>query len=152
LVGLTQGKQVCVAAASYSSSSVSAFTSWACVTVPSATGQTVATTLPGSIPSLSCDGEVMSVAGGFAAISVAAGISNAGRLVRVEVYSSGQWFILGSSRVSATGLLVQQTSSRAINKKGTYPLRLTQGSRFICEGNLGVRRSLSLRGSLRPVG
>jgi hypothetical protein len=147
--GLAAGKQVCVAVASFTKTSASEFTGWACASIPTASGEIVATTLPSSVPSLSCDGEVASVSRGQAAISVNAGAANAGKVVQFEMYKSGKWYSLGSTRISAGGIAIVQTDTQVLNQRGKYAIRATQGSRFICEGNLTIGRNLKLKGALR---
>jgi len=147
--GLAAGKQVCVAVASFTRTSASEFTGWVCASIPTASGEVVATTLPSSVPSLSCDAEVASVSKGQAAISVNAGVANAGKVVQFEMYRSGKWYSLGSTRIGAGGIAIIQTDTQALNQRGTYAIRGTQGSRFICEGNLTILRNLKLKGALR---
>jgi hypothetical protein len=55
-----------------------------------------------------------------------------------EVYQNGKWSILGKARVVATGSADVKVKSSPIGKSGQYPIRATQGSRFICEGDLSV--------------
>lgn len=109
----------------------------------------MATTLPSQIPSLSCEAEVASVLKGQAAVSINVGEANAGKLAQFEVYKSGKWYILGSARISASGVAIVQTDSQVLNQRGKYAIRATQGSRFICEGNLVLTRNLKLRGALK---
>ena len=147
--GVAAGKQVCVAVASFTKTAASSFTPWVCAVTPGGSGDVVATTLPSEIPSLSCDAEVASVSKGQAAVSINAGVVNAGKLSQFEVYKAGKWYVLGSARISASGVAIVQTDSRVLNQRGKFAIRATQGSRFICEGNIVLTRNLKLKGSLK---
>jgi hypothetical protein len=147
--GLAAGKQVCVAVASFTKTSVSSFTEWICATTPGGSGDVAATTIPSEIPTLSCDAEIASVSKGLAAVSINAGVANAGKRVQFEIYKAGRWYSLGGTRISASGVAIIQTDSQVLNQRGRFAIRGTQGSRFICEGNIDILRNLKLRGALK---
>jgi hypothetical protein len=89
------------------------------------------------------------VSKGLAAVSINAGVANAGKQVQFEIYKAGRWYSLGNTRISASGVAIIQTDSQVLNQRGKFAIRGTQGSRFICEGNIDILRNLRLRGALK---
>ena len=91
---------------------------------------------------LTCDAEVVKNLSAGVSFKVSSGASNAGRLLAFEYYEKGKWTVLGRGRVDAVGAATLNLKSVPISKVGVYPIRATQGSRFICEGDLTVRQKL----------
>jgi len=136
--GLTTGSQACFAIASYNSSGASKFSDWGCINLANP-GGTV--TVPPET-TLSCDGVVTLNTKKGVSFKIAAGASNAGRLLTFELYSNGAWYKLGAVRVDATGVALLKSKSVPFKNIGTYPIHALQGSRFICEGDLNVLKTL----------
>jgi hypothetical protein len=77
-----------------------------------------------------------------ASFKISVGATNAGRLLAFEYYEKGKWSKLGQARVSASGAATLSLKTVPISRVGSYPIRATQGSRFICEGDLTVSKKL----------
>jgi hypothetical protein len=92
--------------------------------------------------SLSCDGVVAKNLKTVATFQMTTAVSNAGRLLKFEYYENGKWKVLGQARVVASGKATLNLKKVSISKIGSYPIRATQGSRFICEGDLSVAQKL----------
>jgi hypothetical protein len=67
---------------------------------------------------------------------VETGIANAGKAIKFEIYKGGDWVAIGTGRTSKTGVSALTAKINIVGKKGTFPIRGSQGSRFICEGSL----------------
>ena len=92
--------------------------------------------------SLSCDGVVAKNLKTGTTFKMTTAVSNAGRLLKFEYYENGKWKVLGQARVVASGTATLNLKKVSISKIGSYPIRATQGSRFICEGDLSVTQKL----------
>jgi hypothetical protein len=110
-------------------------------TVAPTTTTTVAPTTTVDM-SLSCDGVVAKNLKTVATFQMTTAVSNAGRLLKFEYYENGKWKVLGQARVVASGKATLNLKKVSISKIGSYPIRATQGSRFICEGDLSVTQKL----------
>ena len=110
-------------------------------TVAPTTTTTVAPTTTVDM-SLSCDGVVAKNLKTVATFQMTTAVSNAGRLLKFEYYENGKWKVLGQARVVASGKATLNLKKVSISKIGSYPIRATQGSRFICEGDLTVTQKL----------
>jgi hypothetical protein len=93
------------------------------------TAATVATTL-------SCDAVRGNQTKTTLTITITTGVSNAGKRLTIEAFSQGRWVRLGLARVTANGQAALVVKGAEAKLKGSLPIRATQGSRFICEGNL----------------
>jgi hypothetical protein len=136
--GLAAGSQVCFAVASFNNTGASKFSEWGCLNLSNPGGAVA----PPPDATLSCDGVVARNLSTGASFKVSVGASNAGRLLGFEYYEKGKWTVLGQARVDATGAATLTLKSISISKVGSYPIRATQGSRFICEGDLTVSQKL----------
>jgi hypothetical protein len=136
--GLATGAQVCFAVASFNNSGASKFSEWGCINLSNPGGAVA----PPPDASLSCDGTVVRNLSTGATFKVSVGAANAGRLLAFEYYEKGKWSVLGQGRVDASGAALLNVKKVPISKIGLYPIRATQGSRFICEGNLTVNQKL----------
>ena len=110
-------------------------------TVAPTTTTTVAPTTTVDM-SLSCDGVVAKNLKTGTTFKMTTAVSNAGRLLKFEYYENGKWKVLGQARVVASGTATLNLKKVSISKIGLYPIRATQGSRFICEGDLSVAQKL----------
>ena len=86
--------------------------------------------------SLACDATRVSSAANLVQIVVDAGKANAGKMLKFEVFKAGKWSLLGSARVTSAGATAISAKTSLVGEKGKLPIRATQGSRFVCEGNL----------------
>jgi len=131
--GLITNRSYCFSISSYNSAGSSAFTDSACFNLIGA----VPTTQPSaSVASLSCDASRVSSTGKSVQIVVETGIANAGKAIKFEIYKDGDWVAIGTGRTSKTGVSALTAKINIVGKKGTFPIRGSQGSRFICEGSL----------------
>ena len=131
--GLTTNRSYCFSISSYNSAGSSAFTDSACFNL---VGAVPTTQSPASVVSLSCDASRVSSAGKSVQIVVETGIANAGKAIKFEIYKNGDWVAIGTGRTSKTGVSALTAKMNIVGKKGTFPIRGSQGSRFICEGSL----------------
>ena len=130
--GLVPGKRYCLTAAAYNSGGVSSWAQWACIDLTTSTG-----TNSGSTTSnLTCDGARKKISGSSVVINIATGTSNAGRKLIFEAFVKGKWVKIGNGRVDASGSVGITTKTSIVGKTGKVAIRATQGSRFICEGNI----------------
>jgi hypothetical protein len=136
--GLTAGSQACFAVASFNTSGVSKFSEWGCINLSNPAGAVT----PPADATLSCDGGVVKNLSTGASFKFTVGVSNAGRLLKFEYYEKGKWGALGQARVEASGAATINLKTVPVSKVGSYPIRATQGSRFICEGDLIVSQKL----------
>jgi len=136
--GLTAGSQVCFAVASFNTTGVSKFSEWGCINLSNPGGAVA----PPPDATLSCDGVVVKNLSTGVLFKISVGASNAGRLLAFEYYEKGKWNVLGQARVDASGDATLGLKTVPISKVGSYPIRATQGSRFICEGDLTVNQKL----------
>ena len=136
--GLAAGSEVCFAVASFNNTGASKFSEWGCLNLSNPSGAVA----PPPDATLSCDGVVARNLSTGASFRVSVGASNAGRLLAFEYYENGKWTVLGQARVDASGAAVLNLKKVPINKVGSYPIRATQGSRFICEGDLAINQKL----------
>ena len=136
--GLAAGSQVCFAVASFNNTGASKFSEWGCLNLANPGGAVA----PPPDATLSCDGVVVRNLSTGASFRVSVGASNAGRLLGFEYYEKGRWIVLGQARVDASGAATLSLKSVPISKVGSYPIRATQGSRFICEGDLTISQKL----------
>ena len=131
--GLITNRSYCFSISSYNSAGSSAFTDSACFNLIGA----VPTIQPSaSVVSLSCDASRVSSTGKSVQIVVETGIANAGKAIKFEIYKNGDWVAIGTGRTSKTGVSALTAKINIVGKKGTFPIRGSQGSRFICEGSL----------------
>ena len=131
--GLTTNRSYCFSISSYNSAGSSAFTDSACYNLQSA----VTNTLPNALTkSLSCDATRVSSTAKSVQIIVDTGAANAGKTMKFELFKAGKWIAIGTGRTSKTGASALLANIKIVGKKGSFPIRATQGSRFICEGNL----------------
>jgi hypothetical protein len=138
--GLAAGAQVCFAVASFNNTGASKFSEWGCLNLANPGGAVA----PPPDATLSCDGVVVKNLSTGVSFKVSVGASNAGRLLGFEYYEKGKWTVLGQARVDASGAATLSLKSVPISKVGSYPIRATQGSRFICEGDLAVSQKLKV--------
>jgi hypothetical protein len=131
--GLITNRSYCFSISSYNSAGSSAFTDSACINL---IGAVPTTQPPASVASLSCDASRVSSAGKSVQIVVETGIANAGKAIKFEIYKGGDWVAIGTGRTSKTGVSALTAKINIVGKKGTFPIRGSQGSRFICEGSL----------------
>ena len=131
--GLATNRSYCFSISSYNSAGSSAFTDSACFNL---VGAVPTTQPPASVSSLSCDASRVSSAGKSVQIVVETGIANAGKAIKFEIYKGGDWVAIGTGRTSKTGVSALTAKMNIVGKKGTFPIRGSQGSRFICEGSL----------------
>ena len=131
--GLATNRSYCFSISSYNSAGSSAFTDSACFNL---IGAVPTTQSPASVVSLSCDASRVSSAGKSVQIVVETGITNAGKAIKFEIYKNGDWVAIGTGRTSKTGVSALTAKMNIVGKKGTFPIRGSQGSRFICEGSL----------------
>ena len=136
--GLSTSSQACFAVASFNTTGASKFSEWGCINLSNPGGAVT----PPPAATLSCDGVVVKNLSTGASFKVTVGASNAGRLLAFEFYEKGKWAFLGQARVDASGAGTLNLKSVPISKVGSYPIRATQGSRFICEGDLSVTKKL----------
>lgn len=129
--GLAPGSQACFAVAAFGSSGASRFTDFACLNLVAAT-----TTTAKASSSLSCDARWGRRSRTSVLLTISAGVSNAGKRITVEAFDGGRWVTLGMARVTANGEAGLNVKGAAAKLSGTYPIRATQGSRFICEGTV----------------
>jgi hypothetical protein len=130
--GLVPGTRDCLTAAAYNSGGISSWAQWACIDLTTSTG-----TNSGSTTSnLTCDGTRKKFTGVSVTINVTAGVSNAGRKLVFEAFVKGKWVKVGNGRVDASGLVSITTKTSTVGKAGKIAIRATQGSRFICEGDI----------------
>ena len=132
LGGLVSGKRYCITAAAYNSGGVSSWAQWACLDLVAST----ASNSGGTSSGLTCDGARKKLSGSSVNISIAAGTSNAGRKLIFEAFVKGKWVKIGNGRVDASGSVGITTKTSIVGKTGKVAIRATQGSRFICEGNI----------------
>ena len=130
---LAANRSYCFAIASYNSAGSSSFTDSACFILTSAAGVSQSTVLANS---LACDATRVSSAAKLVQIVVDAGKANAGKMLKFEVFKAGKWSLLGSARVTSAGATALSAKTSLVGEKGRLPIRATQGSRFVCEGNL----------------
>lgn len=131
VTGLATGKRYCFAISAYNSAGASKFTDWGCIEIGAATPIAGITA-----PQLTCDATRGKRSGSTVAITVQAGSANAGRKLSFEAYGSGKWLNFGSARVTAAGIATLKAKASVVKTKGVIAIRATQGSRFICEGDL----------------
>ena len=132
LGGLVPGKRYCLTAAAYNTGGVSSWAQWACLDLTSSSGISSG----GSNPNLTCEGTRQKISGNSVTVKIAAGTSNAGRKLIFEAFSKGKWSKIGNGRVDASGTVVITSKTSIVGKSGKVAIRATQGSRFICEGNI----------------
>lgn len=130
---LAANRSYCFAIASYNSAGSSSFTDSACFILTSAVGVSQSTVLANS---LACDATRVSSTAKLVQIVVDAGKANAGKMLKFEVFKAGKWSLLGSARVTSAGATAISAKTSLVGEKGKLPIRATQGSRFVCEGNL----------------
>ncbi len=130
---LVANRSYCFAISSFNSAGSSAFTDSACFNLTSAVGVSQSTVVANS---LSCDGTRVSSTNQSVQVVIEVGVANAGKMLKFEVFKSGNWTNLGSARVTKSGATALISKTSIIGKKGQLPIRATQGSRFVCEGNL----------------
>ena len=130
---LVANRSYCFAISSFNSAGSSAFTDSACFNLTSAVGVSQSTVVTNS---LSCDGTRVSSTNQSVQVVIEVGVANAGKMLKFEVFKSGNWINLGSARVTKSGATALISKTSIIGKKGILPIRATQGSRFVCEGNL----------------
>jgi len=133
---LVAGSKVCFAVASFNSSGASKFSDWGCIDLTNPGGAVT----PPAEATLSCDGEVVENSKKKTKFKIFTGTANAGKLLQFEFYEKGKWSTLGKARVDASGSAVLTVKSSPVRDTGQYPIRATQGSRFICEGDLTVAK------------
>ena len=131
--GLTTNRSYCFSISSYNSAGSSSFTDSACYNLQGAVANTLANA---PTKSLSCDATRVSSTAKSVQIIVDTGAANAGRTMKFEVFKAGKWIAIGTGRTSKTGASALLANIKIVGKKGSFPIRGTQGSRFICEGNL----------------
>ena len=138
-----------VLSATTTSTSTTTSTTTTTTTVAPTTTTTVALTTTTTVAptttvdmSLSCDGVVAKNLKTGTTFKMNTAVSNAGRLLKFEYYENGKWKVLGQARVVASGTATLNLKKVSISKIGLYPIRATQGSRFICEGDLSVAQKL----------
>ena len=130
---LAANRSYCFAIASYNSAGSSSFTDSACFILTSAAGVSQSTVMANS---LACDATRVSSTAKLVQIVVDAGKANAGKMLKFEVFKAGKWSLLGSARVTSAGATALSAKTSLVGEKGKLPIRATQGSRFVCEGNL----------------
>lgn len=130
VTGLATAKRYCFAIAAYNSAGASRFTDWGCIDLGGTAS--VATTAP----QLTCDAARGKKSGTTIVIAAQTDTANAGRKLSFEAYANGKWVKIGSARVTAAGLATLKAKVSVVRTKGVVAIRATQGSRFICEGNL----------------
>ena len=130
---LAANRSYCFAIASYNSAGSSSFTDSACFILTSAAGVSQSTVLANS---LACDATRVSSDAKLVQIVVDAGKANAGKMLKFEVFKAGKWSLLGSARVTSAGATALSAKTSLVGVKSKLPIRATQGSRFVCEGNL----------------
>ena len=131
--GLTTNRSYCFSISSYNSAGSSSFTDSACYNLQGAVATTQTTAPP---KSLSCDATRVSSTAKSVQIIVDTGAANAGKTMKFEVFKAGKWIAIGTGRTSKTGASALLANIKIVGKNGSLPIRGTQGSRFICEGNL----------------
>ena len=130
VTALTQGKRYCITVAAFNSSGVSKWADWSCIEL------LASIVVSGPVRSLSCDASRGKIKGAKYTLVVSTGTTNAGRKLNLEAFVKGKWSKIGSGRVNAIGNVKIVAKSTIIGRSGRVPLRATQGSRFICEGNI----------------
>jgi len=131
--GLTTNRSYCFSISSYNSAGSSSFTDSACYNLQGAVATTQANA---PTKSLTCDATRVSSTAKSVQIIVDTGAANAGKTMKFEVFKAGKWIAIGKGRTSKTGASALLANIKIVGKKGSLPIRGTQGSRFICEGNL----------------
>lgn len=129
--GLATGKRYCFAISAYNAAGASKFSDFGCIELG-----TVTSIVGVRAPQLTCDATRGKKGGTTIAIIVQAGTANAGRKLSLEAYVSGRWVNFGSARVTAAGAATLKAKVSVVKTKGVITIRATQGSRFICEGDL----------------
>ncbi len=133
VTGLAKGVRYCFAISAYNTAGVSNPTDSGCIDF---VGGTTSTIVGIAAPQLTCDATRGKKSGTTIALTVQAGSANAGRKLSFEAYISGKWLTFGSARVTATGVATLKAKVSVVKTKGVITIRATQGSRFICEGDL----------------
>ncbi len=129
--GLATGKRYCFAISAYNLAGASKFSDFGCIELG-----TVTSIVGIKAPQLTCDATRGKKSGTTIAITVQAGTTNAGRKLSLEAYVSGKWVNFGSARVTVAGVATLKAKVSVVKTKGVITIRATQGSRFICEGDL----------------
>lgn len=130
---LVPNRSYCFSIAAFNSAGSSSFTESSCYNLVSSQSPTQSTSAPNT---LTCDGTRVSSNSKTVQIIVDTGASNAGKALKFEIYKSGKWIPIGIGRTSKAGSSAVSASLKTVGKKGSLPIRATQGSRFICEGTL----------------
>ena len=130
---LAPNRSYCFSIATYNSAGSSSFTESSCFNLVGSQSPTQSSSAP---VTLSCDGTRVSSNSKTVQIIVDTGASNAGKALKFEIYKAGKWIPIGIGRTSKAGSSAVSASVKVVGKKGSLPIRATQGSRFICEGTL----------------
>jgi hypothetical protein len=130
---LVGSAQVCFAVASYNKTGASAFTDFTCVSTAAAGTNTTISTQPTG--SLTCNA-TWPASKKSRIIKISTDPANAGKRLKFEIFNRGKFQSLGTGRVRADGSVVVTATPSVAKMRGTYEIRATQGSRFICEGTI----------------
>jgi hypothetical protein len=133
VVGLETGKRYCLTAAAFNTGGVSKWADWSCIDL----SVSVNSSIPAFSGSLSCDAIRGRKTGANISLRISAGELNAGKKLIFEAFAKGNWLNIGSGRVDAEGIANILAKSSVVGLKGKVQIRATQGSRFICEGDIG---------------
>ena len=130
---LVNNPQVCFSIASYNKAGASTFTSFVCTSTVETPTATTVVTKPGG--SLTCSASWPSKKGSRS-IKIATDPANAGKRLQFEIFNKAKFEPFGSGRVRADGSVVVSVPTSIAKLRGSYEIRGTQGSRFICEGTI----------------
>ena len=117
-----------------------------CPRNPGATGPTFGSGAPASP---TCTATITTQRAGSATLRLTTTSALARQRVQVEVFTARAWHVLGTARITRSGVTSVSTNSRVINTKKTYRLRATQGAKVVCTGSLTVPVRLNLRGAAK---
>lgn len=130
LTGLDAGKRYCITVSAFNLGGNSNWVPWSCIDLANSVSP------PDSANLLTCNAARTKVAGNKATIVITSDKSNAGKLLKFEIFQNASWKGLGTARLKANGTAVLNAPVSLVGKSSSAPIRGTQGSRFICEGVL----------------
>ena len=130
LTGLDAGKRYCITVSAFNVGGNSNWVPWSCIDLASSV------TPPDSTKSLTCNAARSKYTGKKVTLVISSDKSNAGKLLKFEIFQNASWKVLGNARLKANGTAVLSVPVSLVGKSSSAPIRATQGSRFICEGTL----------------